>query len=190
MAIVNSYNRAMPTPDKTSLDAILLASRELLEVGGLAALTMQSVAQRVGVRTPSLYKRVGGRDELIQLIAEASLTELTDRLDAASGAIDLANRFREFGHEFPAAFQLITTPGAGVPVARPEFGIAASRPILDIARTLAGEKRALEAARTLTAWATGFISMELHGGFNLGGDVEQAWHFGVTTIIDAVTNPS
>lgn len=189
MATVNSYTGVMPTPEKTSLNAIVLAARELLERDGLTGLTMQSVARRVGVRAPSLYKRVSSRDDLIRLAAEASLADLTGRLDSAASVLELANGLREFAHECPAAFQLIMTPGAGVPVARPEFGVAASEPILRLAGALAGKEHALEAARTLTAWASGFISMELNGGFNLGGNIDQAWQFGVKSIIDAITNP-
>ena len=186
MATVNSYTWAMPTPDKTSLEAIVIAARDLLEEEGLAALTMQAVAHRVGVRAPSLYKRVQSRDDLIQLLAEASLTDLADRLNSAPDLVHLADRFRAFGHERPAAFQLIMSPGAGIPVARPEFGAAASAAVLDLAGALAGADNALEAARTLTAWAAGFISMELNGGFNLGGNVEHAWEFGVTRIVAAI----
>jgi AcrR family transcriptional regulator len=177
----------MPTPDKTSLDAIVLAARHLLEEVGIGGLTMQAVARRVGVRAPSLYKRVQSRDELIQLVAEASLTDLASRLNSAPSPVQLANRFRAFGREHPAAFQLIMTPGAGTPVARPEFGAAASEAILHLTGTLAGADHALEAARTLTAWAAGFVSMELNGGFNLGGNIEHAWEFGVTKIIAAIT---
>lgn len=179
----------MPTPERTSLAAIVLAARDILERNGLTGLTMQSVAHRVGVRAPSLYKRVNGRDDLIRLTAEATLSDLAVRLDSASSALELADKFREFGHERPAAFQLVVTPGAGVPVARPEFWAAASESVLEITQTLAGTERSLEAARTLTAWASGFISMELNGGFNLGGNVEQAWQFGVTSILEAITNP-
>jgi AcrR family transcriptional regulator len=181
----------MPTPDRTSLDAIVLATRDLLEKDGLAGLTMQAVAHRVGVRAPSLYKRVQSRDKLIQLVAEASLIELAGRLNSAPNLLQLASRFREFGHERPAAFQLVMMPGAGIPVARPEFGVAVSAAILRLAGTLAGADHALEAARTLTAWAAGFISMELNGGFKLGGDVERAWEFGVARIVEAIaTTPS
>lgn len=187
MAIVNSYTDVMPTPDRTSLASIVLAARDLIEVDGLAGLTMQAVARRVGVRAPSLYKRVESRDDLIRLVAEASLTELADRLNSAPSGQQLADRFRAFGHEHPAAFQLIMAPGAGVPVARPEFGAAASAAILRLAGTRAGQQHALEAARTLTAWAAGFVSMELNGGFQLGGDVESAWDFGVATILQAMT---
>jgi AcrR family transcriptional regulator len=187
MASVNSYTGSMPTPDRTSLDAIVLAASDLLEQDGLAALTMQAVAHRVGVRAPSLYKRVQGRDRLIQLVAEATLTELATRLDAESSAAELANALRAFGHERPAAFQLVMTPGPGTPRADDVFAAAASEAVLRIAARLAGDDHALEAARTLTAWAAGFISMELNGRFRLGGDVDSAWEFGVSRIVEAIT---
>ena len=123
MAIVNSYTRIMPTPDRTSLDAIVLAAADLLEQSGLAGVTMQAVAQRVGVRAPSLYKRVPSRDRLIQLVAETTITELAGRLDAAVGPVELANALRAIGHERPAAFQLIMTPGPGVPAVGDEVEV-------------------------------------------------------------------
>lgn len=186
MATVNSYTLNMPTPEKTSVDEIVSAARVLLEQDGLAGLTMQAVAHRVGVRAPSLYKRVQSRDRLIQLVAEATLTELAARLDASASFALIADSYRAFSQERPAAFHLVMMPGAGVPVAGTEFGAAASAPLLALARELAGDDHALEAARTLTAWATGFISMELNGSFRLGGDVEDAWKFGLTRIVESI----
>lgn len=186
MATVNSYTRIMAAPDKTSLNEIVLAARALLEQDGLGGLTMQAVALRVGVRPPSLYKRVANREAIIRLVAEATFTDLTKRLNAAVSPAELARVFRRFGHEQPAAFQLIMAPGNGVPVAAPEFAAAASEAVIRYAGELAGEERALEAARTLVAWAGGFVSMELNGGFNLGGDVDRAWEFGVAAILKAI----
>jgi hypothetical protein len=54
-----------------------------------------------------------------------------------------------------------------------------SAPVLLIARDLAGADAALEAARLITAWATGFIDMELAGAFRLGGDIDRAFEFGL-----------
>lgn len=177
----------MPTPDRTSLDAIVLAARDLLEQDGLAALTMNAVALRVGVRAPSLYKRVAGRDRLIQLVAEATLTELANRLGVGRGVADIANVFRAFGQERPAAFQLVLTPAAGTPIADARFRVAATEPIIQAAGALAGEEHGLEAARLVVAWATGFISMELNGAFQMGGDVNAAWHFGLSRIVDGIS---
>jgi len=187
MAIVNSYTGNMPTPDRTSLDAIVIAARDLLEREGLAALTMNAVAQRVGVRAPSLYKRVDSRDRLIQLVAEATLTELAERLNTKHSVGEIAHVFRAFGKERPAAFQLVLTPAAGTPLADDSFRLAAIQALLRAAGELAGEEHALEAARLVVAWATGFISMEINDAFKLGGDVDDAWHFGVTRIVAAIT---
>jgi hypothetical protein len=40
------------------------------------------------------------------------------------------------------------------------------------------------------AWANGFITMELAGAFRLGGDVQQAWDFGLDRVLAAVRAPS
>ncbi len=48
----------MPTPERTSLAEIVTQAARLLESGGPAAVTMQAVAAAVGVKAPSLYKRV------------------------------------------------------------------------------------------------------------------------------------
>ena len=176
MAIVNSYTSGMPTPDRTSLDEIVAVARELLETDEL---TMQAVALRVGVRAPSLYKRVQGRDELVRLVAEATMADLA-LIDGDIRAV--AGAFRAFAHSRPAAFQLVMTSAVD-----PAAAAAASGPILRATAALAGEENALLAARTVTAWANGFISMELAGGFNLDGSVDEAWDYGLTKLIAAIS---
>src|SRR6476646_6357202 len=155
----------MPTPSRTSLEEIVAAGRALVTTGGVDALTMQAVAQRVGVRAPSLYKRVRDRPTLIRLVVEDALRELGATLDAAADTGDpatdlraLATEFRTFAHAQPNLFGLL-------------FVSAADR--------LAGPDDALPAARTITAWAVGFVQMELAGAFQLGGDVQEAFDYGI-----------
>ena len=181
----------MPTPDRTSLDAIVEAGRDILESAGSAGLTMQAVAGRVGVRAPSLYKRVRNRDDLVRLITEATVRDLGERLatvdagdDPRRALAELARAFRAFAHARPRGYQLIFTPGRGRPGA--ETLGRAVEPVLRVAAQLAGQEHALPAARTLTAWANGFISMELAGAFQLGGDVDQAFEYGIGRLCDAL----
>ncbi|HEX6366321.1 MAG TPA: WHG domain-containing protein [Agromyces sp.] len=184
----------MPTPRRTSLEAIVAAGCDLLEIGGLEGLTMQSVAVRVGVRAPSLYKWVRNRGDLIALIADASVRDLGARLDAAAGSDGdarerlhrLAAAARTFAHERPAAFRLVFAPGADL---RLDDGAlaAASASVLRVAGELAGQEHALDAARTFTAWANGFVSMELAGAFRLGGEVDRAFDFGVDRLAEAMS---
>ena len=102
----------MPTPERTSIEQITVAARELLESHGYAGLTMQAVATRVGVRAPSLYKRVRNRDDLVRLVVEATIRELADRLhgvavtaDPRKDLTELVRAFRTFAHARPAAYR-------------------------------------------------------------------------------------
>ncbi|MGN7798811.1 TetR/AcrR family transcriptional regulator [Leifsonia sp. 22587] len=183
----------MPTPDKTSRDAIVAAGRELLETGGLDGLTMQAVAERVGVRAPSLYKRVRDRRELLALVVAATLDDLTARLEDTRGEPDPARRLaaqadalRDFAHERPAGFGLVFAAHSA-PRPDPDAVARSATPLLDAVTELAGPDHALDAARLLTAWANGFITMELGGLFGLGGDVDEAWRWGLERIISAAT---
>ena len=187
----------MPTPDRTSLDDIIRAGRDILESEGLARLTMQAVADRVGVRAPSLYKRVRSRDDLVGLIAEATVHALGERLDAVAGSGDartdlgeLARAFRAFAHARPAGYHLIFAPGPHVSRPNLDSLARASAPVLRVAADLAGPQDAMEAARMITAWANGFVSMELAGAFNLGGDIDRAYEFGIARLADALGGPS
>ena len=186
----------MPTPDRTSLDEIVGAGRTLLESEGLSGLSMQAVADRVGVRAPSLYKRVRSREDLIRLIAEATVAELSSRLDAvavAAHAADpverltlLARAVRSFALANPAAYRLLFSPPSEDAGASPESIARSASAVLAVAAELAGPGDALDAARTVTAWTTGFIGMELAGGFRLGGDVDRAYEYGIARIATAL----
>ena len=185
----------MPTPDRTSLEAIVDAGRALLEADGLEGLTLQAVADRVGVRAPSLYKRVRNRDALIARIAEATLQDLSARLedasapmrrpDAAAELASLARAVRAFAHERPAGYRLIFGPGAELRLSDTALADA-SAPVLRVAGELAGDEHRLDAARTITAWVNGFVGMELAGAFRLGGDVDRAFEFGIACLAGAL----
>ncbi|MCS3842963.1 TetR/AcrR family transcriptional regulator [Microbacterium sp. AK031] len=179
----------MPTPDRTSLDEIIAAGREILEAAGPSGLTMQAVALRVGVRAPSLYKRVRDRDALIAAVAESVIDDLADELERVEQdgiehdrtdelLAGLATAYRAFARAHPEGFRVMFT--ASAPLASLD---RAAGPVLRASAALAGEEHALEAARLLTAWMTGFLQMELAGAFRLGGDVDQAFEYGLTRLV-------
>lgn len=184
----------MPTPPRTSLDAIVRAGREILDADGLDALTMQRVGAAVGVRPPSLYKRVRDRDALVRLIAADVLDDLGDALSkAASPTADprdallaTARAFRVWVRRHPGGFALLFSPVPDAWRLEPDAGQSALDALLRPVATLAGPAHTLEAARTVVAWASGFISMELAGAFRLGGDVDAAFEYGIEHIADAV----
>jgi AcrR family transcriptional regulator len=185
----------VPTPARTSVDQIVTAGREILEAEGIDGLTMQAIAARVGVRAPSLYKRVQSRNDLLRLVGNDAARELTDGLDAAATTGDarqdldaLARTFRDFARRSPGAYSLLFAPLPDDARADPEWSERASAGVLRATERLAGTDDALEAARTVVAWANGFIAMELAGAFRLGGDVDRAFDFGIDHITRAIAH--
>jgi len=183
----------MPTPSRTSLEAIVAAARSLVTAGGVEALTMQAVAERVGVRAPSLYKRVRGRSALLRLVVDDALGELGRAMDAAAQSGDavadlraLATEFRAFAHAQPNLFGLLFVSAADSAAPDVDLLAIASSPVIRTAERLAGPDDALPAARTITAWAVGFVQMELAGAFQLGGDVQEAFDYGVDRLAVAL----
>ena len=173
----------MPTPERTSLDAIVKAATRLLETGGPAAVTMQAVAGAVGVKAPSLYKRVRDREALLGLVGHAAARDLAARLEGAEGGLDaLLLSFRGFARERPEAFRLLFTS-----IVDPEALAATSEPVLRATEAVVGHAHALDAARLLTAWATGFATMELAGAFRLGGDLDEAYRYGARQLVASLT---
>lgn len=172
----------MPTPERTTLVSIIDAATALLESGGVSAVTMQAVAQAVGVKAPSLYKRVRDREALLALVGGAAADDLTKRLDAASGSLEeMLGAFRRFGRERPEAFRLLFTSTVD-----PDKLAATSAPVLRATTAAVGAGHALDAARLLTAWATGFVTMQLAGAFRLGGDLDEAYAYGVAHLVGSL----
>jgi AcrR family transcriptional regulator len=183
----------VPTPPRTSLEAIVAAGRAVLDREGVDGLTMQRVAAAVGVRAPSLYKHVRDRDALIRLIAGDVLADLGDTLGRAGASGDpgadlraIAVAFRAWARRHPGGFALLFSPIPDAWRLEPEAGASALDALFRAVAALAGPDQLLEASRTVVAWASGFVAMELAGAFRLGGDVDRAFAFGVDRLADAI----
>lgn len=156
-------------------------------------MTMQAVADAVGVRAPSLYKRFANRQALIRAVAADVATELGAVTAPALEVADpyeairvVADRYRAFAHRSPGAYQLLFTNLLPEANPTPEANAAAAVGILTLGERLVGRERALEAARLVTAFVHGFVSMELAGAFRLGGDVDEAYRFAIDSIVEGL----
>ena len=151
---------------------------------------MQAVADAVGVRAPSLYKRFDGRAALITAIADDVATEMARDLAPAAREADpqrairaIARRYRTFAHRAPRSYELLFSNPLAESNPSPEVNAASAAGLLAVTERLVGHERALDAARAFTAFAHGFVSMELSGAFRLGGNVDRAFEFGVDALI-------
>jgi hypothetical protein len=92
--------------------------------------------------------------------------------------------YRRFAFSNPVTYTLLMAPQTGPDAT--SRSVRSSATLLRVVAEVAGRADALPAARTIVAWTHGFISMELAGAFRLGGDVEQAWEFGLDRVLTAV----
>ncbi|TDQ52964.1 TetR/AcrR family transcriptional regulator [Actinorugispora endophytica] len=68
---VGETARKGPRPS-LSLEAIIRAAIEVADTEGLGAVSMSRVAKQVGFTTMALYRHVGGKDELLMLMADTA----------------------------------------------------------------------------------------------------------------------
>ncbi len=184
---------AMPAPPKTSDDEIVGAVRKLLETQGRDGFSMNDVARVVGVRAPSLYGRFADWASLIDAVERALWGELGRKLErAAVGPTPVAvltaqaRAYRAFAKANPEGYALlyrIDADHSEAGTAARTGAVAASLPAF---AALVGERHALTAARVLTPFLHGFVSMEIADAFRLGGGVDAAFEHGVATILQGL----
>ena len=123
----------------------------------------------------------------------ADLHEILDRAmstdDPAADLRALAVAYRDFVHDNPNGYGLLFAHLE--PDLQPDAAAVADlgRPIVAAVARLTGEQGspALDAGRTIVAWAHGFVSMELAGGFRLGGDLDAAYAAGIDLILAGIS---
>lgn len=185
----------MPAPAKITGDQLRATTAVLVEDLGPTAVSMRLVADRLGVRAPSLYKHVADREALLGLVRDGAIADIGSAMAAAereAPTADPAERLRahahavrRYAHRRPQAFGLVFQP-SHLPQSAPETLVASISLLLRACDELVGPQRALEAARTLTAWLTGFISMENAAAFQLDGDVDEAFTYGAEAVIAGI----
>lgn len=156
---------------------IVEAARRLLDEEGPAALSMRNVADRVGVRAPSLYKHFADKEAIEHAVVSTVFTQLAEAFDAALTADDpaaaLAEAYRGYAKQHPHLYRLMTERPLDRELLAPGAEDRAASP----ARLLARDDE--DAGRALWAFAHGMTILELNGRFPPGADIEAAWRAGL-----------
>ncbi|MCX5245616.1 WHG domain-containing protein [Streptomyces sp. NBC_00201] len=157
---------------------IATAARTLLEESGPAALTLRALADRLGIKAPSLYKHFPDKHAVeVELIAQmleesaAALEAVEEREPASLPA--LAEAYRTYALARPHLYCLATErplPRAALP---PGLEDRAAMPLM---RACDWD---VDAARSLWAFAHGMVILEIHGRFPDDADLAAAWKRGL-----------
>jgi AcrR family transcriptional regulator len=163
---------------------VVAAGAALADEVGFGALTMGRLAERVGVRAPSLYKHVAGQDDLARGIAALALAEAADAVGAAAQGLAgrdalaaAASAFRDFVLAHPGRYAAtigVEPTGPDDPVA-----VAGARLLAAFTAVLRGYAIAPEqlghALRTVRSSFHGFATLESASGFQWSTDVDASF---------------
>jgi AcrR family transcriptional regulator len=169
--------------------AVVIVAADLADEVGYQSLTMGLLAERLGIRTPSLYKHVDGLADLRHRIGVLAMTQLGDQLRDAIGGRSgraalaaLAGAFRRFVTGHPGRYG--ATLGAVVGGPGDPLHHASARVLDAIAAVLRGygipADQTDHALRTLRSLLHGFATLQAAGGFQRAADPEEtfAWLIG------------
>ena len=162
---------------------VVAAAAELSDREGLGALSLATLAVRLGVRPPSLYNHVAGMADLRRELGLLGVRELTRRLAHAAvgqagenAVITLAAAYRAYAHERPGVYAAsLRAPDP----ADAEWQAAAAELLAVVVASLAGfglrDEGAVHAVRGLRSLLHGFVDLEVAGGFGLPLDQDESF---------------
>jgi AcrR family transcriptional regulator len=177
--------------------AVVDAAMAIVDERGTAGLTLAAVAERCGVAAPSLYKHVGGLDELRTLVGERVLRGMTESFTAAvmgrsgpDAVAALMREYRAYATAHPARYAAMPAN----PLGRPELTEAGGR-LLDVVRATLrpwnlDDSEAIHVIRCLRVIAHGFAALESAGGFGLPEDLDQTYERLIATVLAGLTEPT
>jgi AcrR family transcriptional regulator len=171
---------ASSAPDRLSRRAreIVGVALELLEEEGPNGLSMRKLADRLGIRAPSIYKHLPDKKALEAAIISVGFEEQAAAFEAAVAGSDdplgaIARAYREFARRRPHLYRLMTEHELDRDRLTPGVEDDAARPLVEAV----GNDRDL--ARAAGAFAHGRTILELDRRFPPDADLDAAWARGL-----------
>lgn len=165
-------------------DDVVASAAGLADEAGYASVTMGLLADRLGVRPPSLYKHVGGLADLQHRLATLAMTEFGEVIrDAVQGraGLDALTAMLTAARAYVTAHPGRYTAATGVEFAGPDDPLlAASTRVIDtIGAVLRGygvsDAEMNHAIRTIRCTLHGFAMLEASGGFRWDADPDESF---------------
>ena len=177
--------------------AVTAAGAAVADEVGVGQLSMGLLADRLGVKAPSLYKHVNSLADLTHRISVLAMTELGDALrDATQGRAGhdaltaAAQAWRTFVTKHPgryAAANNARATGTDDPLIP-----AGARLLASLTAVLRGYQldpaQQIHALRMLRSTLHGFTTLEVTGGFQYDTDIEDSFTWMVTLLDHGLTS--
>jgi AcrR family transcriptional regulator len=180
----------MPFPAKTTPEAILETALEMLDETGADALSMRALAERLGIKAPSLYRHYADRAALETALVARGSTQLRDQLEAIRASApetalrDAATVYVEFARDNPALYELMMRPQASSGAPKDLWNT-----VLRLTSAISGRDDDTPAAVALWSFLHGYVSLQRRGAFGTSGP-RGALEIGIEALIVGFKQPS
>jgi AcrR family transcriptional regulator len=163
---------------------ISAAAQELIDAEGIEALSMRALADRVGIRAPSIYKHFASKEALEAAVISTVFDEQASHFEAVVEDSDqpllaLAGAWRDYARRHPHLYRLVTEQSLNR--AALVEGVE-ERAVRQIVHAAGGDR---DLARAFWAFAHGMTILELNARFPPDADLDAAWRSGVEALMAA-----
>ena len=167
-------------------ETVVQAAADLINTEGLEALSLGHLAQKLGIRTPSLYNHVDGLPGLMRELSILNARNLADCISEAaigqSGAEAvrrIMQAMRVYIKEYPGLYLSTVRASGTQPVVDPELEQEEARSVKVGMVVMASfgleDGDAIHALRALRSLVHGFATLEVSGGFGMPLELDESF---------------
>ena len=176
-------------------EGIVEAAKGLIAENGFGEFSMRALAERLGVKTASLYAHIESMDALF---TEVGLSALNDQKAAQLAAIEgkggdaavlaLAESYRAFAKAHAALYQLIMQMPMGKDETLRAAAAMTAEPSMQVLRSYSvPDERRMHWQRVLRGVMHGVVSQEASGYFShYPVDLEESYRLAIQCVIDGL----
>lgn len=162
------------------LQTVLAAAAEIADEQGIEALTLAALAQKLSIRSPSLYNHVNGLPGLRKKLVLHGYAQMKEALTKAAigqsgdqAVRSMASAYRDYVHRHPGVYEATER---WMDRDDPEVQKAAGEVMEVVARVLESyglkNEEAIHVMRGFRSLVHGFASIERTGGFGIPVDTD------------------
>lgn len=177
-------------------DIILKTAADLADAEGIANVTLKALAEKLGVKPPSLYKHSNGLEELnkaLMLYGWKSLEKKVMRAAVGKSKEDAIRAifyaYRDYVKEHPGVFEAMQWYN----MYQSEENLQATEEIVAVLFQVLSaydlqEEQKVHIVRMFRVFLQGFLMVEIHGGFGNPVSITESFDFSLEILLNGIEN--
>lgn len=177
-------------------DIILKTAADLADAEGIANVTLKALAEKLGVKPPSLYKHINGLEELnkaLMLYGWKSLEKKVTRAAVGKSKEDAIRAifyaYRDYVKEHPGVFEAMQWYN----MYQSEENLQATEEIVAVLFQVLSaydlqEEQKVHIVRMFRVFLQGFLMVEIHGGFGNPASITESFDFSLEILLNGIDN--